>query len=639
MRLLIIFIFCIAIFNAHAQLCNGSLGDPIVNITFGSGTNPGSPLAAATTAYQYFGADCPNDGYYTVRGNTNNCFNNSWYNFTQDHTGNPNGYFMLVNASIQPSDFYVDTVKGLCSGTTFEFATWIMNVMRPAACGGNGIQPNITFSIEKTDGTVLGTSNTGNISTSPSPQWNQYGFFFTTPIGVSNIVLRMTNNATGGCGNDLALDDITFRACGPLVKASVIGLQNISDSFCQGNAHNYNFSCTVSAGLNNPAYQWQQSINGSAFTDIIGQNSLTLNKSFLATDTAAVYQYRLSVAPASNFNSLQCRTSSQPITISINPNPVSNTTKNITLCTKNTLQLHTNGGASYLWTGPNNFISTASDTSIPNITVNNSGKYYVLVSTAKGCTKLDSTIVTINASPIVNTAFTDTTICQGKSIVLSAFGNGTYQWIPTTGLINFNSATPIASPNDTTNYQVIVTNPFNCTDTAATLVNVITLPVVNAGPDKVIIAGQSVQLQGTVTNAANNFAWAPPLFIDSVQILNPKVNPPVNQLYYLTATNDCATVSDTVLVKVYNGIYIPNAFTPNGDGKNDTWNITTLQAYPKFQLYIYNRFGQMVFEGNASKPDWDGTFKGIAQPTGAYIYKINLQNDSPIIKGTVLLLR
>src|SRR5882672_11607515 len=76
-----------------AQLCQGSLGDPIVNITFGSGPNPGAPLAAATSAYSYVQSDCPEDGFYTVRSNTSSCFFNTWFDVGSDHTGNSNGYF------------------------------------------------------------------------------------------------------------------------------------------------------------------------------------------------------------------------------------------------------------------------------------------------------------------------------------------------------------------------------------------------------------------------------------------------------------------------------------------------------------------------------------------------------------------
>src|SRR5262249_9166356 len=112
--------------GSKGQLCTGSLGDPVVKITFGAGQNPGPLLNAATTGYTYTMTDCPPDGSYTVRNASSGCFNNTWWGIT-DHTGDVGGYFMLVNASYTPGDFYVDTVRGLCTNTTYEFAAWILN--------------------------------------------------------------------------------------------------------------------------------------------------------------------------------------------------------------------------------------------------------------------------------------------------------------------------------------------------------------------------------------------------------------------------------------------------------------------------------------------------------------------------------
>ena len=105
--------------RAGAQLCNGSLGDPVVNITFGTGPNPGPPRAAATTNYQYETNACPVNGYYAMLSEGVEC-NYGWHVLQRDHTGNGNGYFMLVDASFEPGDFYLDTVKTLCANTTYE---------------------------------------------------------------------------------------------------------------------------------------------------------------------------------------------------------------------------------------------------------------------------------------------------------------------------------------------------------------------------------------------------------------------------------------------------------------------------------------------------------------------------------------
>ncbi len=108
-----------------AQLCQGSLGDPIVNITFGSGPNPGAPLSG-TTNYNYFSTDCPGDGSYTIANRTNNCFGATWHSVLQDHTpGDVDGYMMVINACFSPGDFFVKTVHGLFLNTTYEFVAWI----------------------------------------------------------------------------------------------------------------------------------------------------------------------------------------------------------------------------------------------------------------------------------------------------------------------------------------------------------------------------------------------------------------------------------------------------------------------------------------------------------------------------------
>lgn len=126
---MIAFFLLITCRTITAQLCQGSLCDPIVNITFDVGANPGPQLSAATTNYKYLSNNCPSDGFYTIRNNTTACFGNIWHILTSDHIRNGNGYFMLVNASIDPSAFYLDTVKGLCGNTTYEFAVWVVNAL------------------------------------------------------------------------------------------------------------------------------------------------------------------------------------------------------------------------------------------------------------------------------------------------------------------------------------------------------------------------------------------------------------------------------------------------------------------------------------------------------------------------------
>lgn len=625
----------------RAQLCQGSLGDPIVNITFGSGANPGPPLTAAATTYQYVASDCPNDGFYTVRNRTDQCFGNSWYSIPADHTGDPNGYFMLVNASYQPGAFYLDTVRGLCGGTTYEFAAWIMNVILPSSCGSNSIQPDLTFRIEQTNGTILQTYNTGSIAPPSSINWKQYGFFFTTPAGVNDIVLRILNNAPGGCGNDIALDDITFRPCGPQLTPSITGLGSTTATLCEGSGGNFTFNCAVSGGFNNPVFQWQSRTNNGPWFDIALATQTTVSGFILPSAPVGAYQFRLLVAEAGNMGSPQCRIASQPITVNVVANPVTTAASNGPVCEKNTLVLTAGGGTQYTWTGPNGYSSTTNPAQLNNIQLNQAGKYYVLVKNDAGCSKLDSTIVVVNTAPVVTTGFTTANICKGDSIQLAASGGPSYNWVPATGLSGTTIANPKASPSFNTIYRVIVTNTAGCKDSAAISINVTDLPVVDAGPDQAMFRGRNLQLDGKGSGAGYVFSWSPAQYISDVNILNPVINPPSDIQYILTAVSvtGCKNVSDTMLVKVYRDLYIPNAFSPNGDGLNDTWNIPALSAMPGFELFVYNRYGTLIFQTKKQPVAWDGTYKGAACNIGVYTYVIKPADGKEPIMGTVMLIR
>ncbi|HEX8357289.1 MAG TPA: hypothetical protein VF610_07765, partial [Segetibacter sp.] len=140
------FFSCIAFFvmgcnpTLFAQLCTGSLGDPLINITFGFGANPGSAVDARQTDYNYSSKSCPGQNEYSITNLSFGCFDNSWFQLTGDHTPfDERGYYMLVNAeSTGEKNIFVYTAENLCANTTYELATWIANVLRPGSCNKNG---------------------------------------------------------------------------------------------------------------------------------------------------------------------------------------------------------------------------------------------------------------------------------------------------------------------------------------------------------------------------------------------------------------------------------------------------------------------------------------------------------------------
>jgi gliding motility-associated-like protein len=624
--------------TATAQICTGSLGDAVVNVTFGAGANPGNALPQNTTTYQYILNDCPIDGSYTIINNTQNCFGNSWQTLTEDHTPNDaNGYMMLVNASITPGDFFIDTVQGLCANTTYEFGAWITNVLLPTSCSPNPIHPALKFTIETTNGAILGTYLTGNIFETDRPVWKQYGLFFTTPANINTVVIRLTNNAPGGCGNDLALDDITFKPCGPTITAGSLSTNLANIDVCNTNALPIPLSASIGNGFTTNAVQWQQSVNnGQTWIDIPG--ATTTNYTF-TSNTIGTYLYRLTAAEGNNILINNCRVASNIITITVHGQPSINISGVDTTCEQKTIALTATGANTYNWIGPANFTWSQASFSI-TAQSNFAGVYTVTGTDIYGCINTTNHIVTVKPVPtaILNSPVN---ICKGDSIQLQVLGGVMPNWLPVIGLSAYNIANPIAKPLTTTTYFVTVSGTNGCLAMDSVVINVLQKPVLSAGPDKVIIKGQSVALDGSIEGNTISYYWLPTTNLNNALLLQPISSTTQNITYFLYAnsTIGCGNAVDTMHIKVYDDIYIPNAFTPNDDVKNKTWNIAALAAYPDARLMVYNRFGQNIFASKSNTVAWDGTYKGLPVPAGVYVYVIDFKNKRPTIKGTVTVIR
>jgi gliding motility-associated-like protein len=621
-----------------AQVCTGSLGDAVVSINFGSGTGIGAPLPASQTTYTYTAADCPNDGSYTIINSTGNCFNSTWHNLTEDHTpGDVNGYMMLVNSSLTPSDFYLDTITGLCANTTYEFSAWIVNVLKSTSCP-NPTRPKLVFTIETITGTVLGTYSTGDIAETTTPTWNQYGLFFTSPAATTSVVIRIRNNAPGGCGNDLALDDITFKPCGPKVTTSVINSSQTNVDLCTGSSTNTALTGVVSSGYANPALQWQLSTdNGITWTDIAGATSN--NYTFTGT-VIGVYKYRLTVAEGGNIANINCRVASNITTITIHDLPVVTAGSNSPVCEGKSVNLTATGGTSYTWLGPAGYTSILQNP-VLTAAANAAGNYIVTVKDQFGCVNTASAMVTILSKTVIDVFPKSASFCMGDSVLLTATGGLSYLWTPAIGLSDPNAAITYAKPAATATYIVTATAANTCTDSLAVKISVFKKPVVWAGDDMVLTKGQSAMLNAVLDTAGVNYFWTPFDFLNDPSLLRPVTKPNRDIAYTLHAVSGfgCGVSTDTVLIKVYNDLYIPNAFTPDGNGKNDRWEIKALAAYPLAKVLLYNRLGELVFASKSVYDYWDGTYKSKKAAAGAYIYVIDLKNNSPVIKGEVLVVR
>lgn len=626
-RILIVVLF----FTTHlsfGQLCTGSLGDPVVKLDFGSGSSThGAALGSSITSYTYTSADFPNDGYYTIESRTNTP--NTWWT-TTDHTGG--GYMMVVNASFSVTDyFYKKTVTGLCPETTYEFAAWIMNLLRYS----DNSLPNITFSIELTDGTVLKSYSTGDISRESSAKWKQYGFYFTTPANASTVVLRMRNNKVGAApGNDIALDDITFRPCGPTVKTA-LSTGGSSIEICEGATTPPVLTSTLSSGYSSASYQWQVSTdNGNTWADVANATSSVYTVSMPLS--VGTYLYRLTVANGSNISSPSCRIASNTLSVIVNIQPTASS--NNPTCQGGVLELYSTGSANYTysWTGPNGFASSLQNPTVSNISSATNGTYYLTVSGY--CSAYDSVVISAYVLPGVS-AGDDASICEGDSVVLNGSSSEpTFYWTPLSDSI---SLSPLVKPSNTTSYILTASND-TCSASDTMVVYVWHAPQVNAGNDKYIVKGTSTTLDAKTEGEDLLYSWSPVYNMSAADVLNPRVYPEVETSYTIlvTSSHGCGSASDEVLVKVYESLSIPNAFSPNGDGINDTWHILQLTNYPTARVTVFNRYGQLMYESIGYSIEWDGRRNGQYLPVGTYYYVIDLKLDIPFqYKGWVEILR
>jgi gliding motility-associated-like protein len=644
-KLFLLIVFCISLGSGlYAQTCNGSLGDPVIDEDFGSGANPGPPLPGSVTNMEFLNAGCPNDGQYTIANSSGGCFNNTWHFLTQDHTGNPNGYMMIVNASYQPSIFFTQqTLAGqLCPNTTYEFAAWILNLDVSSGCGGTPILPNITFTIETTDGTLLSPPyNTGDIPIADGVKWIQYHTFFITPANSTQaIVVKMTNNATGGCGNDFALDDITFRACGPVIQAGFGSTTGSSKAaLCQGGSAVYTITASV-AGDNNPVYQWQSNLNAGGWTDMAGSTESSLTIPF-NNAVPGVYQYRLGIANGSAITSAQCRVYSQPLTVTVNPRPVVPPIADQTLCLGDQLILSASGGASYTWTGPGLAPTSQNPLVINNISPANAGIYSVVAVSDSGCTAEPVQARVAVVPQIVPGISGSLSVCAGESTQLAATGGLFYKWTPSTGLDNDTIANPTATPLQTTTYTAHISNG-GCVDSSKSVTVTVTQnPVADAGSEIILFEGQSAKLNGSVKgDNITGYYWTPATYLSDPASLTSLATPTDNITYTLNVISQtCGTATSTVFVRVYKKITIPNTFSPNGDGINDRWDIDALITYPESITQVFDRYGQQVFQSTGYARPWDGANNGKPLPPGTYYYIIDLKNGQPKLSGWVLMLK
>jgi len=330
---------------------------------------------------------------------------------------------------------------------------------------------------------------------------------------------------------------------------------------------------------------------------------------------------------------------SQDVTITVfTEPPVPDLPDTLGYCFGGSIAVTVSGAQTFVWSP----IAIVSPANGPNVLINASSEQYVYCDFTNACATVhDSAWIDLLIAQV--DGFGDTIVCPGEQVFMSASGAQSYAWNPqnvTPATSNFSEVSTTVAV--TTNFIVTGIDAYGCVDTASVLIETYPLPFVQTNADVFAILGEVVQLDA-IASGPGTFVWSPTEYLSCVVCQDPLAQPDRNYLYTVTFTdtNGC-TAADFVRIKYDPLIYVPNAFTPDGNSINAEFFALGVNI-DDFKMEVYNRWGELIYTGDAQSKSWDGTYKNLPCPDGVYVWKIYYSDlfteDSYTIAGHVSLLR
>lgn len=324
-----------------------------------------------------------------------------------------------------------------------------------------------------------------------------------------------------------------------------------------------------------------------------------------------------------------------------------------TICQNQSVQLRASGDTSltFLWT-------PATGLSNPNIVnpvaVLSASTTYTITASfpPSGCPPVSKSFrVTVEPNPIVNISPNDTSFCLNDPYPIMVdvspdwFEQYAYSWSPTTNLENPNvkEALFFSTEPGEYNYVLTVTTPVGCTGSDS--VKIFTRPspeLVDVTSDFTAKYGDVVQLNA---DGATYYTWTPSRLLDFPTEPDPKANA-IDTVTFRVIGTDQYGCRDTAYVRMNIDYtmkeWVPNAFSPNGDGRNDVFSVKNMKYQRLIEFRVFNRWGQEIFNTTDPNIGWDGTYRGQAQEIGVYHYLIRVttpDGKQKTYKGDVSLIR
>ncbi|MGB7786045.1 MAG: T9SS type B sorting domain-containing protein [Salinimicrobium sp.] len=618
MRSLLFVLLLLFSAEAFAQLefCTGSKGDPIFHEKF----DDASPLSPQVTNYKHVFGD-PYDGEYTIADDIGNRIG-GWHKYLPNTTLS-NGNALIVNADDNSSGrFYRTKVSGLCQNSTYEFSAFLMNIYDPSAgnCDDGGIPINVKFQIwDETDTQLLKEGSTGNIGSNSTAYWQRFALTFRSKPGQGAVILKMFNNGIGGCGNDLAIDDIIFRSCGDLTileaPDGTSGVWNVC-------AEEAPVDLELTATPDNSVYsqhffQWQQSSDGENWSDLPGENSTDLAVNAITNST----YFRVRVAEdAANLGSNFCSSASKPFFVNIvaTPSaPVSNGDKIV--CSNEgipALTVSVGAGESVNWYNANSELLLEN---AKTYTPSGAGTFYAeAVKKGFDCAAGPRTAVKLTIVPAPQAEDEMVYLCENSEVTLDAGVPGmNYSW--TTGESSRSIRVVMAG-----NFSVEITNASGCSITKNVEVIKVQTPVIK----EIISEERNVKI---LLQEEGPFEFS----LDGINFQESDRFNVSGGIYtaYVRSKNGCETVTQK-----FAHLVVPKFISPNNDGYNDVFRLKGVEFFESSEILIFDRYGRILAAGPGQSFSWNGTAAGKELPADDYWYEIRIEGLEPQ-KGHFSLLR
>jgi gliding motility-associated-like protein len=346
------------------------------------------------------------------------------------------------------------------------------------------------------------------------------------------------------------------------------------------------------------------------------------------------------------------------IHITVNPKPIAtatNSTTNSVTCSGTNVTL--TGGAAgyphYNWSGPAGYTSTNQNNTLNNVQTNPTNTYTLVVTNSFNCTDTATTSFTINQTP-GNAVTNNVKTCTGGTLTLNATGNGTINWYSNAALTNLvgTGATfnPTVPSGTTTIFYVVVTSTNNCVSATTSTVSVgnYNVQVMATASTYNGNAPLAVNFAGQIVGSTNtSYSWT--LGDNATSTLqNPShtYNSGGDYTVILSGTDSASSCVDTAMLTIHVTdemvVVIPNVFTPNGDGINDGFFVTT-KGVKNIEGFVMNRWGQLMFEWTGLNSVWDGRApNGNPETEGTYFYVVtatSFSGKTEVFKGPLTLIR